>query len=120
MYHPGDPNAGYPYHPGPPPPSYQPYHHPGYQQSQYPPQPQPQPQSSSTPTEDVQFVRRDPQGQGQGQGQFQVPSAHPPQSERILRNPHQLRNLEESYDPSLPTYNATPIYHHPSQPVQVM
>jgi hypothetical protein len=102
-----------------------------YQQSapQYPPQ---QPQQQQMYQEEQQFVRRDayssdpnssmgpPQNVQQSYSRIRSESGGGGE-ERILRNPHPHiplgRDTQETYDPSLPAYNATPIYRQPQQQV---
>jgi hypothetical protein len=90
---------------------------PGSFQQQQLQQQQPQP----LPTSQLQFMQQqDMQHLQQHQQQ------HQQAPERIPRNPHphiplgmRLNEQPEPYDPSLPTYNATPVYDPMQQPQQV-
>ncbi|XP_021955543.1 serine/arginine repetitive matrix protein 2 isoform X2 [Folsomia candida] len=113
-----DPNYAQP-GPHPPPPVNHTQYYPGagyphaHQHTNPPPFPPPQQQPPSGYYED-------PQQHPQPQFARRETAPHQQQHQedtRILRNPHPHIPLgstrEETYDPSLPTYNATPIYNQP-------
>jgi hypothetical protein len=86
-----------------------------FQQQQLQQQPQP------LPTSQLQFMQQQDMQHLQQQQQ-----QHQQAPERIPRNPHphiplgmRLNEQPEPYDPSLPTYNATPVYAPMQQPQQV-